>query len=95
MMKPLRHISAFLPLVMSAVALAVVCAHLLMYGAVHEPDEGAAAHIFQLLIVGQVPFAGYFLFRRLPEARTQGLGVLGLQALALLVALLPVAAFRL
>jgi len=31
-------------------------------------DEGATAHIWQLLMAGQVPTLAYFVFRWLPHA---------------------------
>lgn len=47
--------SAWLPIVMSATALAVVVGHVLASGTAREVDEGAAAHTWQLLMVGQRP----------------------------------------
>ncbi|HEU4671010.1 MAG TPA: hypothetical protein VFR91_09885 [Dyella sp.] len=80
---------------MSLAALAVVLGYLVLSGPARQPDEGAAAHLFQLLVVGQVPFVAYFAFRWMPRAPARGLRVLGLQMLALAVAILPVALFRL
>ena len=74
--------SAFLPMAMSLAALALVLGHAAIFGIVHEADEGAAAHIFQLLMVAQVPLIGYFALRFLPQARRQALQVLALHALA-------------
>lgn len=51
---------------MSLAALALVLGHFALYGIVHETDEGAAAHIWQILMVAQVPVVGYFLVRWLP-----------------------------
>src|SRR5947209_20066934 len=51
----LRQPSAFLPVAMSLVALAVVLGHVALFGAAHEADEGTAAHIWQLLMAVQVP----------------------------------------
>jgi hypothetical protein len=48
---------------MSALALATVLLHAAIYGVAPEPDEGAAAHIFQLLITAQVPIVAYFAWR--------------------------------
>ncbi len=75
-----RQASAFLPLMMSAVALLAVLGHVAVYGAVRETDEGATAHIWQILIAGQVPVMAYFLFRWLRRAPRQTLGVFALQA---------------
>ena len=57
----LRQPTVFLPLVMSLVALAIVLVHYAIFGIVDETDEGTAAHIFQLLIVLQVPFITFQL----------------------------------
>jgi len=78
-----RQASAFLPLMMSLVALLAVLGHVAVYGAggaVREADEGATAHIWQILIAGQVPVMAYFLFRWLRRAPRQTLGVFALQA---------------
>ncbi|MBU6246856.1 MAG: hypothetical protein KGN77_03775 [Xanthomonadaceae bacterium] len=94
-MKTFRHASAIVPLLMSLSALAIVLGYLALYGPVRQPDEGAAAHLFQWLIVGQLPFVAYFAFHWMPKAPARGLRVLGVQMLALAAAMLPVALFRL
>ena len=81
--------SAFVPLLMSLAALAVVLAHLALTGPVRVSDEGAAAHLFQLLIAGQVPVVVFFAMKWM-QRTSQALVVLGLQALAIAVALAPV-----
>lgn len=87
--------SAFLPLAMSVAALAVVLGHLAIAGAARQTDEGAAAHIFQLLIAGQVPIVAFFAIKWLPRAPRFTLLVLALQALAVIAALAPVYFFKL
>jgi hypothetical protein len=82
--------SAFLPLAMSLTALAVVLGHVAIYGVVHEPDEGAAAHIWQLLMAGQMPVLAFFAIKWLPRAPRQTLYVLALQAGAALASMAPV-----
>ena len=62
---------------------------------VREADEGAAAHIFQLLIVAQVPVGAFFAIKWLPQAPRQALLVLALQACAVLAAFAPVYYFNL
>ncbi|MCP1375696.1 hypothetical protein [Dyella lutea] len=94
-MKTIRHVSAIAPLLMSLAALAIVLGYLALSGPVRQADEGAAAHLFQLLIVGQLPFVAHFAFHWMPKAPARGLGVLGLQVLAVGVAVLPVALFQL
>jgi hypothetical protein len=82
--------SAFLPMAMSLTALAVVLGSVAIFGVTHESDEGAAAHIFQLLMAGQMPVLLFFAIKWLPRAPRQALFILALQAGAALVALAPV-----
>jgi peptidoglycan/LPS O-acetylase OafA/YrhL len=86
----MRKPSAFLPLAMSCAALATVLGYLAVNGVIHEADEGTAAHIWQLLMGGQVPIVAFFAIRWLPQAPRQALPVMALQAGAGLVALAPV-----
>jgi hypothetical protein len=83
---PIRQPSALVPIAMSLAALALVLGHAAVYGVVHEADEGTAAHLFQLLMVAQVPVVGYFALKWVPRAPGGALGVLALQLLAALAA---------
>ncbi|HEX3471372.1 MAG TPA: hypothetical protein VHT28_09325 [Silvibacterium sp.] len=85
-----RRPTAFLPMAMSLTALAVVLIHITMYGTAREPDEGAAAHIWQLLMAGQLPVLAFFAIKWLPRAPRQTLYVLALQAGAALTSMAPV-----
>ena len=91
----LRRPSAFLPLAMSVVALALVLGHVGAFGvaASRQPDEGATAHIFQLLIAGQIPLVVFFAIKWLPRAPRFSLPVLSLQILAVVAALASVILF--
>ena len=93
----LKRPSAFLPLAMSVAALILVLGKVAIVGtgAAHEADEGATAHIFQLLIAGQVPLVAFFAIKWLPRAPRFSLPVLALQALAVIAALAPVYYFNL
>ena len=93
----LKRPSAFLPLAMSVAALVLVLAHVAMVGvaAARQPDEGATAHIFQLLLVAQLPFVAFFAIKWLPRAPRISLPVLALQAAAVITALAPVYFFNL
>lgn len=82
--------SAFLPVAMSLGALAMVLGHVVMSGAAREADEGAAAHIFQLLMVAQVPFVAFFAIRWLSQSPKHAWPVLALQVAAAIAALAPV-----
>lgn len=86
----IKRPSAFLPVAMSFAALAVVLGHVVMFGAAHEADEGAAAHIFQLLMAAQVPIVAFFAIKWLPQTPRYALSVLALQAGAALAALAPI-----
>lgn len=77
---PISHASAWLPLAMALAALILVLGHAAMYGIVHETDEGAAAHIWQLLMAAQIPIVGWFLLRWLPARPKHSLIVLALLA---------------
>ena len=86
----LKQPSAFLPVAMSLAALATVLVHVAAFGAAREADEGTAAHIWQLLMVAQVPIVALFAIKWLPDAPRQALPILALQAGAMLAALAPV-----
>ena len=86
----LKRPSAFLPVAMSAAALAVVLVSVVFFGVVREADEGTAAHLWQLLIAGQLPVVAFFVFKWLPLAPRAAVPVLAIQAVAFLVALAPV-----
>ena len=87
--------TAFVPIAMSLTALSVVLGHIAIYGVVRESDEGAAAHIWQLLMGLQLPILAFFAIKWLPKAPRQTLIVLGMQAAAALASLAPVFYFRL
>jgi len=91
-----RKPSAFVPLGMSLGAL-VVLGWAYIYGLatgqgglVRQPDEDAFAHLWQLLMVGQVPVLAYFAIKWLPRAPRQTFCVLLLQTGAVLAAIAPV-----
>ena len=86
----LKRPSAFVPVVMSFLALALVLVSVALFGAARETDEGATAHLWQLLMAGQLPVVAFFALRWLPRAPRPAFAVLALQALALLAALSPV-----
>lgn len=87
--------SALVPIVMSFAALAVVLGRLALVGTAHSRDEGAAAHLFQLFIIGQLPIVAFFAIRWLQRTPRRALVVLASQGLAVLVACAPVFYFHL
>jgi len=91
----MKQPSAFVPVAMSVAALATVLLHLARFGIAREPDEGAAAHIWQLLMAAQIPVIVFFASKWLPRAPKEALAVLALQIGAALAALAPVFLLRL
>jgi hypothetical protein len=86
----MRQPTGYVPVAMSLGALAMIVWFVAVHGVVHQPDEGAQAHLWQLLVAGQVPLITYFALRWLPIARRPALVVLTLQAAAfMLLAVAP------
>lgn len=90
----LRRPSAYLPLCLSLAALGVVLAYLVVNGPAPQADEGAAAHIWQLLMAAQVPIIVYFAVKWLPQSPRQGAVALALQLGGAFTAMLPVYLLR-
>jgi hypothetical protein len=92
----LKQPSAFLPLAMSLMAIGVLCGAAIYgilhgaHGIIRQPDEGTAAHLWQLLMAGQLPVLLFFAIKWLPRAPKQTLYVLALQAGAALASMAPV-----
>jgi len=86
----IRRPAAFAPIMMSLAAFTIVAGYVLTHGAVRQSDEGAAAHIWQLLVCAQFPLVAFFGIKWLRKAPQAALRVLVLQFLALLVAAAPV-----
>lgn len=86
----IKRPSALLPVAMSFAALAVVLGHIIKFGVAREADEGTAAHLFQLLMVAQVPIIAFFAIKWLPQTPRYAVSVLTVQAGAVIAALAPV-----
>jgi len=82
--------SAAVPVAMSMTALAIVIGYAAMFGTARQADEGTAAHLWQLLMAGQVPVVAFFAIRWLPAEPKRALLVLALQIGAALAAMFPV-----
>jgi hypothetical protein len=76
----IKQPSAFVPLAMSLVALILVLGHAIIFGIVHQADEGAAAHVWQILMAAQLPIVIYFIIKWLPKRPKESLYVLVLLA---------------
>jgi hypothetical protein len=86
----IKRPSAFLPVAMSLAALVTLFVAFVTSGLARETDEGAAAHIWQLLMGGQIPIVAFFAIKWLPQAPRQALYVLALQVGVAIAALAPV-----
>ena len=81
----MRQPTAYVPMVMSLGAFAMIVWYVAAHGDVHLPDEGAQAHLWQILVAGQLPLIAYFALRWLPSATCPALIVLALQTAAVMV----------
>jgi hypothetical protein len=86
----LKRPSALIPVAMSLTALATAIGYAAMFGTARQADEGAAAHIWQLLMAGKVPIIAFFAIKWLPTKPKQAFVVLILQLGAALSAMFPV-----
>jgi hypothetical protein len=91
----IKRPSAYVPLVMSTLALGVLVMSIALHGLAPQvragrQDEGTAAHLWQLLMAGQVPVIMFFAIKWLGKDFRAALPVLGLQVCAYGAALLPV-----
>jgi hypothetical protein len=90
----LRQPIALIPIAMSGAAFAIVLLHLTFVGTAPQADEGTEAHLWQLLMAGQVPIVAFFALTRVARSPRPALRVLGLQLVAALAALAPVYLLR-
>ena len=95
----LKKPSAYVPLLMSAAALALLAGYivtgphapnLVTENGVTREDEGAAAHIWQLLMALQFPIIFFFAVRWLPRQPKAAFTVLVMQFFAGVSAAFPV-----
>jgi hypothetical protein len=77
--------SAFLPLAMSVLALATLALGPRIFGDLRASDEGPTVHLWQILIVSQLPVIAFFAFKWLRRLPGQAVKVLSVQAFAVLV----------
>ena len=86
----LKRPSALVPVAMSLAALTVALSYAAVFGTARQTDEGAAAHLWQLLMAGQLPIVAFFAIKWIPHDPKRALSILALQATAGLAALFPV-----
>ena len=93
--RKINRISAIAPLVMSALAFILVLIAVATGWEAANTDEGAAAHIFHLLIVLQLPFVVAFLVTADWKRIMRVAATLGFQVVAIVLAFAPVHFFKL
>ncbi len=87
----LKKPSAWIPIAMSLIVLATMLIYIAISGVpVRQPDEGTAAHIFQIWLVLEGLMVGFFAVKWLPQMPKQALLVLMIQIVAALAACAPV-----
>lgn len=82
--------SGFVPMVLSLAALALLTGRLVTVGIARHGDEGAFAHLWQLLMAGQLPAIAWFALRGLHVAPRAARVVLSIQIALFLAAVAPV-----
>ena len=85
-----KRLSARMPVVMSLGAIVLVGLQIAIHGTKPEVDEGALAHLWQLLMAAQLPLIVLFACRWLRRAPRQASTILAVQLVALATAALPV-----
>jgi len=75
---------------MSLAALAIVLFHIAIFGTAPQRDEGTEAHIFQLLVAGQVPILIFYAVKWMRRTPRTALMVIAVQLGAVVAALAPV-----
>jgi hypothetical protein len=75
---------------MSLGAVATVMVFIALHGTAPQVDEGAAAHIWQLLMAVQVPIVMFFAIKWVPRSPRRAVPILVLQVGAALAAMAPV-----
>ena len=86
----LKRPTAFIPIAMSVTALSIALSYAVMFGVARQADEGTAAHMWQLLMAGQLPMIAFFVFKWFRAQPKQASLVVALQIAAVLIAMFPV-----
>jgi hypothetical protein len=81
----IRHPTGYLPVAMSVGALAMIVWYVALHGVARQADEGLQAHVWQLLVAGQLPLLALFAVTWIPRAARPALIVLVVQLAALMV----------
>jgi hypothetical protein len=73
---PIRQFRVLFPPLASLAAISLVLGHAARYGVTHVTDEGAAAHLFQILMLAQLPVVLFFALTWLPKRTILALKIL-------------------
>ena len=88
----MRKPSAWLPMLLSLAAVALIVGHVALVGVARQADEGTEARIFQLLMMVDAVAITAFAVRWLPVAPRAALTVVALQVLLAAIPLVTIAA---
>jgi hypothetical protein len=91
----LKRASAFVPLAISGLLLVLILLYLARMGGARQPDEGAEAHLFQLLMPLQVLIIAFFAWKWLPRNPKAARQILAMQISAVVMLLALVRALHL
>ncbi|MGH6890558.1 MAG: hypothetical protein ACREHF_15460 [Rhizomicrobium sp.] len=91
----LNRICGIAPIVMSILALSIALAAGVFGWERGHTDEGSLAHVFQLLIIAQVPLVTVFLVTADWTLLGRFARTIAIQVLAVILAFAPVAYFKL
>jgi hypothetical protein len=92
----LRRPAAWLPIVMSALALGLVLGYVAVFGATPQGphDEGAPARLFQLILLADGVAMAVFAMRWLPRAPREAAVILALQLMSVAIPVVTVVALE-
>lgn len=93
--KQVNRICGITPIIMSALALSIAVAAGAFGWERGQTDEGSLAHIFQLLIVAQLPVFAVFLLTADWSRFERFARIVVIQVVAALLAFAPIAYFKL
>jgi hypothetical protein len=82
--------TALIPILMSVTALSIVIGYAAAFGVARQADEGTAAHLWQLLMAGQVPVVVFCALKWIPREPKRALLIVAVQFGAALAAMFPV-----
>ena len=90
----IKQPDAWIPLAMSLAALTFLLGFVALFGIVQHEDEGTPAHIFQILMVTQLPIIAIFAIKWLPKRTKPSMVILALQAVAWIIPIIAVIWFE-